>query len=117
MWFRHPWIDIEFFRSREQSPTRKLNFSELEEVIEERKIVSLNKSAGLEKEFVCQNYEDLKETLDVIKELYNQSTGSKPEVGSKLFDQWRASRLIDELKNLLDEAKGKNINMLWYYEY
>ena len=66
-----------------------------------------NHSKKLEPEKNRQNYEELRDILDVIKSLYNQSgIGSRKDIDNGGFISARAFRLIDELQRLLDETTG-----------
>ena len=63
-----------------------------------------NHSEKLEPEKNRQNYEELRDILDEIKSLHNQSgIGSRKDIENGGFISARAFRLIDELQRLLDD--------------
>ena len=96
------------YRSRDQSPTRQLNIPELERVLKRRELKAMdNHSEKIELEKNRQNYEELRDILDEINSLHNQSgIGSRKDIDNGGIISVRAFRLIDELQRLLNETTG-----------
>ena len=106
------------YRSRDQSPARELNIPELERIVKRRELKAMdNHSEKIEPEKIRQNCEELRDILDEIKSLQNQSgIGSRNDIDNDGFISVRAFRLIDELQRLLDETTGSQKIDQWKQE-
>ena len=98
------------FRSRDQSPTRRLNFAELERVVSSQEKTSKYHTSGLEREQICQNYEDLRDILATIKMIYNETKNYlDTETTDNGLMSLRSFRLIEELQRMFNETKSSQM--------